>query len=162
MLTIKDFNKVLVQYLYDKPILKTTVASEPLAGFTKVIVDTKQVSDVEIQELYVSITGHKGSKRGVVVALDNGVFGWSLCNTRSHKKTIIDENGNTVTITTKGDVFDKRIALDKALKRAEIAKYLNPEQRVSFYAKLPETLLDIFGEIEQRAKYYFNSNQKND
>jgi hypothetical protein len=140
MLELKDFKKVLVSYLYEPDKVDAVVVKNE---------DGSPKAELRIR---------KGKKRGVIVALDDGVFGWSLCNTKPQQltfPTVVDNNGNPLTIKIAGDVFDKKVGLDKALKRAVIASNLTVQERASFYSKIPATLWDLLAQMDKRAKHYF-------
>lgn len=117
MLTLKDFDgKVLVSYLYSPDKLVPKISYKmwgPIA---------------ELETI-------KGKKRGIVVAIGNGIIGWSLCNSE--------------------DEFDKAKGLDLALKRAKIAAQLNYRERRSFYQKVPFSLKELFDTMDIRSQKYF-------
>lgn len=129
MLTLKNFDRVLVSYLYAPDQLIAKVSYKRLNG-PEAVLETV-----------------RGKRKGVVVALGAGILGWSLCNPKggySSKKGYYA-----------GDVFDKAKGLDLALKRADIASGLNPVDREAFYDKVPFSVLELFEEMEVRAALYF-------
>ncbi len=134
MLILKDFDKTLVTYLYEPDKLVAKVQH-------KLNSEGTGLEPVAVLETV------KGKKKGVIVAIGDGILGWSMCNTKpgwSRKEGWHE-----------GDKFDKVKGLDLALKRAQIAKKLDPVDRESFYEKVPETLIDMFEEMELRAQKYF-------
>ena len=140
MLTLKNFDRVLVSYLYepDEIVAKVKYVPEPVAEGEE---PTGKMVPTAVLETI------KGQKKGVVVALGAGILGWSLCNT---SEGYIPGKGYH-----SGDVFDKEKGLSLALTRANIAATLNPVNRESFYDKVPQTILDLFEQVEFRAEKYF-------
>ena len=84
----------------------------------------------------------KGGKRGVVVAIAPGIIGWSLCNTKD-------------TWFNKADVFNKKVGISMALKRAQIAQGLSSEGRASFYQKIPFSIAELAESMHARSFQYF-------
>lgn len=74
----------------------------------------------------------KDQIRGVVLALDHTVLGWSLCNKR--------------------DKFDKELAIKIAYERA---KSIQKEDYGVVYNKIPRTIQPLFNEIYERSKKYY-------
>lgn len=82
-----------------------------------------------------SVMIEKGKVKGMVIAIGDGIIGWSLCN--------------------KKDTFNKEIAIDIAMKRALVAKGLSLKSRSSFYSRLPFSLNEAFNKMEERSEKYF-------
>lgn len=117
MLELKDFDgKVLVSYLRE-PDTYVSVLDWTILGPS---------SHVELE---------KGAIRGVVVALDKDIIGWSLCSKR--------------------DVFNKKIGLSIALNRAVKASSMTAYERVYFYNSIPFSLDELTGEMIMRSEEYF-------
>lgn len=121
MLTLQSVEgKVLVEYHHAKDIkIPVFIINEATDG--------KFIKGYQIQ---------RGPIRGMVVAIDDGVIGWSLCN--------------------KKDIFNKEIAIDMAMKRAIIASKLSLKSRNNFYSRIPFSLNDEFLRMEERSEKYFN------
>lgn len=119
MLTTKDFGKVLITYKRKKsryvPVLQHKMDGNTTATAVKI----------------------KGDIKGVIVAIDSDVVGWSLCD--------------------KKDKFNKEFGIDLALKRARIASKLSIDGRNSFYCKVPFTLWTDFAEMLERSQHYFQN-----
>lgn len=117
MWTIDDFDgKVLVQYLRKKDKF-IPVLNKKLDG-----------PDVKINFI-------KGEKQGVVVAIGNGIIGWSMCDP--------------------ADVFSKTKGIHIALERANYASTLSVDELTEFYSKVPQSLEVIAIEMLQRSFSYF-------
>lgn len=116
MLTLNDFNKVLVEYQREKdkmvPLIENTILG-PRA--------------------YIDIV--RGKRVGVVVAIGDGVLGWSLCNSK--------------------DEFDKEKGLSIALHRAHYAGSLSIRGREEIYQKVPDSLIELFKKVNERSSRYF-------
>lgn len=80
-----------------------------------------------------------GNLKGIVLAVDKGIYGWALCDRK--------------------DRFSKGFALFLATTRALKAMRLSPEDRQKFYTKVPQTLKPLFNKIEERAKRYYKEPQ---
>lgn len=125
LLTIKDFDKVLISYLRTPSKLTAKVVYNKMGS------------------PYAEIVKVGGEKIGIVVAIAPDVLGWSLCKTK-------DDCGDA-------DKFDKKRGISIALSRANYASNLSEKERFEYYAeKLPDSLLDLFGEMNTRAEKYFN------
>jgi len=147
MLTLKNFDKVLVSYLYepDTYTAKVVYVSVPVIEGQA---DTGKMMPRAILETV------KGKRKGVVVAIGAGQIGWSMCNTKpgwSRKEGWHE-----------GDVFDREKGLSLALKRADIASRLNRWERESFYTKVPDSIIDLFEEMDFRAQLYFPEEVEDD
>lgn len=79
----------------------------------------------------------KGKKRGVVVAIAPGIIGWSLCS--------------------KKDSFDREKGIGIALGRALTALAMDDNDREDFYMEVPDSLVDIFNDMIERAEKYFQA-----
>lgn len=81
----------------------------------------------------------KQGLRGVVIAIDDDVLGWSLCH--------------------KNDKFSKEEGLKRAYKRARLAFRLKNEFNVRviqrFYSRVPQTLKTVFAQQKARSNKYF-------
>lgn len=74
--------------------------------------------------------------KGVVVAIDKGIIGWSMCDPK--------------------DVFSKEQALKIAYGRAEKALELKGTEKISeFYHTVPRSLHSLFDKIFERSVKYF-------
>lgn len=74
--------------------------------------------------------------KGVVVAISNGILGWSLCS--------------------KLDTFNKKKGLGIALSRALRAEQLNRNEReLVFYSKVPFSLSDTFERVNEISSNYW-------
>lgn len=120
MLKIKDFSKVLIEYKRTPDRLTSYVGKDeegrPIAKLQHV----------------------RGKIRGIVVAIDRNIIGWSLCD--------------------KKDKFDLEYGLSLALRRAQIAKGLPPRNRARFYQTIPTTMLPLFNSMDDRSERYFTEN----
>lgn len=134
MLTLKDFQNVLVSYHKDPDELVAKV------DYTTLIDDEGNPVPRAILETV------KGEKRGVLVAIGPGIIGWSLCNVKP---------GWTNGIYHEGDKFDKAKGIDLALRRAKIAQSLDLFGKTSFYQKVPFTLQEEFDKMIDRSFSYF-------
>lgn len=127
-LKLTDFSKVLVAYYYEPDQLRSAIKY------------TENGPEAILEVV-------KGEKRGVVVSLGEGIFGWSMCKTKP-------------SYTSRGwedaDTFNKEVGLSIALNRANIASALDVDGRASFYEKIPFTLAETFNEMVFRASKYFN------
>lgn len=120
MLTLKSVEgKVLVEYFHGEDI-KTSII----------------IMTTEDGPMKKGVLIQRGPIIGMVVAIDDGVIGWSLCN--------------------KKDIFNKEIAIDIAVKRALISKNLSLRARDNFYSKVPFSLNELFLRMEERSEKYFN------
>ena len=123
MLTLNDFNKVLVEYQREKdkmvPLIENTILG-PRA--------------------YIDIV--RGKRVGVVVAIGDGVLGWSLCNSK--------------------DEFDKEKGLSIALHRAHYAGSLSIRGREEIYQKVPDSLIELFEKVNERSSRYFKYEEDED
>lgn len=135
MLTLKDFDKVLVSYLYSPDTYKAVLVTkiDELTGKKTVTAEVKTI---------------KGEKRGIVVAVNKNSFGWALCT-----KSRTWQNGY------QNDIFDKNKGLGIALSRADKASCLDAEECFEFYNKVPFSLLDIFNKMKERAEIYFKDEE---
>ena len=129
-ITVKDFDgRVLVSYLYEKdkcvPVLKKK----------------------EDGTIYAEVKIVKGKRKGVVVSIGEGIIGWSLCKTNT---TI-----NHDFYIEKGDVFDKEVGIDKALRRAILAAGMRVSERASFYSTIHFSLAGLYEEMDERSRKYF-------
>lgn len=75
------------------------------------------------------------SLKGIVVALDNGIIGWSLCNRR--------------------DKFNKEKGLEIAIRRAEKSSILTPAKLRKYYEAIPQSMRDTSYFVLERSKRYF-------
>ena len=135
ILTLKDFDKVLVSYLKNED-KKVAVLNHKMDG-----------PDAEIVTI-------KGERRAVLVAIAPGVIGWSLCN----QKGGYDRDF----VYHMPDRFDKATGISIALKRAQIAAGLSTEGRVSFYEKIPFTLEELADKMHERSYQYFDKGKLTD
>lgn len=76
-----------------------------------------------------------GSLKGVVMAIDKGVYGWAMCSPE--------------------DIFSKERGLNIAYNRALKAKELSEEERTEYYSIIPRSLHSLFNKIEERAIRYY-------
>ena len=78
----------------------------------------------------------KGRPIGVVVAIGSSIIGWSLCD--------------------KKDKFNKKVGLELALIRANLAAAIDSEYLESFYLNsVPFTLSDLVYKMNERSLKYF-------
>ena len=77
----------------------------------------------------------KKGLRGIVLAIDNGVLGWALCN--------------------KKDKFDKELAIRIAYSRALDNLSKNPDGHFILYEGIPYSLKALFGEQYDRSLVYY-------
>ena len=118
MLTLADFNSVLVSYLKE-PDKKVAVLNPKAFG----------------PEAIVQIV--KGRKRGVIVAIAPGIFGWSHCRKKGS--------------------FDREKGIGIALGRAVTALSMSDNGREDFYMEVPDSLVDVFNDMIERAEKYFQA-----
>lgn len=136
MLTIKDFEHVLVSY-FSKP--------------DKLVAKINMKKDVDGNPVPVPcLEVKKGEKKGVLVAIGPGIIGWSKCNT--------SEGYNAYGEYHYADDFDRARGLDIALGRAQRAALLDPTEREMFYSKVPHSMEEAFEEIKGRSYAYFQIN----
>lgn len=87
----------------------------------------------------ISYHRDKTGLRGVVVALDNNILGWSLCH--------------------KNDRFDKgeglRMAYEKAMLAFRLNKKVGAKVLPKLYSRVPRTLKDVFDKHQKRSQLYF-------
>lgn len=76
-----------------------------------------------------------GKLKGVVMAIDKGVYGWAMCNPE--------------------DRFSKERGLNIAYNRALKARELDEEERTLYYSTIPRSLHSLFNKIEERANRYY-------
>lgn len=76
-----------------------------------------------------------GNLKGVVMAIDKGVYGWSMCDPK--------------------DQFSKERGLNIAYNRALKARELDEEERIEYYSTIPRSLHSLFNKIEERANRYY-------
>ena len=76
-----------------------------------------------------------GNLKGVVMAIDKGVYGWAMCSPE--------------------DRFSKERGLNIAYNRALKAKELSEEERTEYYSIIPRSLHSLFNKIEERAIRYY-------
>lgn len=77
-----------------------------------------------------------GNPRGLIIALDKGIYGWSLCS--------------------KKDVFNKKVGTSIAMGRAQKAALLSDDERFDYYQySVPNSMWELFTEINKRAYKYF-------
>jgi len=88
-----------------------------------------------MSKLFYEYYRKNGKLKGVVVALDKGTFGWSLCNTK--------------------DVFDKSKAVGIAYNRALKSSLLDSREKAIYYSKVPNSLQPLFQKIQERANKYY-------
>lgn len=127
MLTLENFDKVLISYLKEDDKLRAVIdrtGEEPVAKLVTV----------------------NGKRRGVVVAVGAGVLGWSLCSS----KTFWVPTLGYVT-----DNFDQEKGLGIALARADFASTLDQSERELYYEKVPFSLKEIFEKVKFRSEKYF-------
>ena len=130
-LKLTDFDKVLVSYLH-----------EP----SKLVAKVKYAK--ESNEPQAVLEQVKGNKKGVIVAIGEGILGWSMCNTTSGWTRLGDFH--------EGDRFDKEKGISIALNRAKYVESLDEETRREYYGQnVPESLLELFVEMDERAVRYF-------
>lgn len=82
-----------------------------------------------------------GNLKGVVMAIDKGVYGWSMCDSK--------------------DRFTKEVGVTLAARRALKALSLDVEDREAFYGKVPQTLQPLFDKIKERAQRYYKETYVN-
>jgi len=138
LLTLKDFDKTLVGYLYEKDqqVAKINYKMSGLEAYIETI---------------------KGKKIGVVIAIDSNVLGWSLCNTKIREEVTI-EDGAVIVQKIPNDTFNKSEGISKALQRADIASTLSTRERESFYRKVPFSIQELFNKMNERSEQYFKYN----
>ena len=106
----KDFEgKALIQYYREKAV--------------EVIIENDKTGELEL-------TLCKGAPRGVMMALENGIIGWSLCN--------------------KLDTFNREKGLDIAYRRA-LKSMEDPE----YDLKVPQSLQNLAEEMLCRSSIYY-------
>ena len=76
-----------------------------------------------------------GKLKGVMVAMDKGVYGWSMCDSK--------------------DLFDKDKGYNIAYNRAVKADSMSPSERDVFYKKIPTSMRSLFSKTIERAKRYY-------
>ena len=117
MLKLNEFNKVLVEFLREDDkfiaVLDTNSLGIPMAYVQKIT----------------------GKRIGVVVAIGDGVLGWSLCNSK--------------------DEFNKEKGVSIALHRAHYAGSLSIRGREEIYQKVPDSLIELFEKVSERSSRYF-------
>ena len=76
-----------------------------------------------------------GKLKGVMVAMDKDVYGWSMCDSK--------------------DLFDKDKGVSIAYNRAIKAASMSPSERDVFYNKVPTSMRSLFSKTIERAKKYY-------
>lgn len=76
-----------------------------------------------------------GNLKGVVMAIDKGVYGWAMCSPE--------------------DQFSKERGLNIAYNRALKARELDEEEKILYYSTIPRSLHYLFNKIEERANKYY-------
>jgi hypothetical protein len=130
-LKLKDFDKVLVSYFYKPDKLVAKVKRYKFDNEPKAVLEVV-----------------KGKRKGIVVAIDENVLGWSMCNSSL--------NYNSQNNKYEVDTFDKAKGLSIALNRAKYAASLNEEDRLEYYElNVPNSLIELFINMQERSEKYF-------
>lgn len=124
MLKLNEFGKVLVEFLREDDKLVAVLDVNPLG-----------IPMARVEKI-------RGKKIGVVVAIGDGILGWSLCNSK--------------------DEFDKEKGLSIALSRAHYAGSLSIRGREELYQKVPFSMEKLFSKMSERSSRYFKFEEEDD